>query len=125
MRICPECQTRYDDDVESCPTDGELLVELPAELSGNPPAPEPQQAGTNERTSMIDLEAIEAERAARRAEQEAENPPEDEKTPPPEGPVEDDVEAFINWYINRVSAYLTPRHEHVAQLGRLSPAVSQ
>jgi glycine betaine monooxygenase A len=45
--------------------------------------------------------------------------------PGPYGLVEDDVEAFINWYVRRVSEYLTPHHEHVEQLGRLNPAASQ
>jgi len=45
--------------------------------------------------------------------------------PGPYGLVEDDVEAFINWYIGRVGDYLMPHREHVEQLGRLTPASSQ
>jgi PEGA domain len=98
VRICPECQSRYDDDVESCPNDGEPLVDAPDELEGNPAVREVQQAAPHERTSMIDLEAIEARRAARRAESggdgEAADPDgDDDKTPPPEGPAENDVDA--------------------------------
>lgn len=102
MRICPECQSRFYDDVESCPNDGETLVEVASEQDLNPAVREVQQAAPNERTSMIDLEAIDARRKARRGETEGEAAEghdggdelgDDEKTPPPEGPVEDDVEA--------------------------------
>jgi hypothetical protein len=99
VRICPECQNRYDDDVDACPNDGEALVPLPDELSGNPKLQEVVQAQPGERTSMIDLEAIEAKRAARRAEAAGEDgeagdgDEDDDKTPPPEEPVGDDDEA--------------------------------
>ena len=45
--------------------------------------------------------------------------------PGPYGMVEDDVEAFISWYVQRVREYLTPRHEHVEQLKHLTAASSQ
>jgi Rieske 2Fe-2S family protein len=45
--------------------------------------------------------------------------------PGPYGLIEDDVEAFVSWYVRRVGDYLMPHHEHLEQLGRLSPAVSQ
>lgn len=102
VKICPDCQERYDDDVDACPADGEALVELPEELSGNPALPEPQSASPTDRTSMLDLEALEAKRAAReqqRRKQEeeeaaaAEHVSADEATPPPVEPVERDIEA--------------------------------
>lgn len=40
--------------------------------------------------------------------------------PGPYGLVEDDVESFVNWYIQRVREYLTPHHEHFEQLSRLA-----
>ena len=42
--------------------------------------------------------------------------------PGPYALVEDDVEAFINWYIERLRDYLTPHNEHVEQLRHLAPA---
>lgn len=45
--------------------------------------------------------------------------------PGPYGLVEDDVEAFITWYVRRVGQCLAPHPEHVEQLGRLTPAASQ
>jgi Rieske 2Fe-2S family protein len=42
--------------------------------------------------------------------------------PGPYGLVEDDVEAFISWYVMRVREHLTPHHEHVEQLRHLTPA---
>jgi hypothetical protein len=87
MKICPDCQKRYPDDVEVCPDDGEDLVDEPAELSGNPKLREPVPASPADRTSMIDLEAIEAKRKKK---PEPEAAPVDEKTPPPVEPLEDD-----------------------------------
>ncbi|MCC7074646.1 MAG: PEGA domain-containing protein [Deltaproteobacteria bacterium] len=102
MKICPDCQERFLDDVEVCPNDGEELVDLPEELSGNPALPQPQSASPTDRTSMLDLEAIEAKRAAR-AEQKrrdeedaaaaADQVSADEATPPPIEPLERDIEA--------------------------------
>ncbi len=94
MKICPDCQERYADDVVTCPKDGEELVDLPAELSGNPLLQEPVPASPADRTSMIDLEAIEAQREAKKAAKRAEDGDDDEdKTPPPEEPLEEDGEA--------------------------------
>lgn len=45
--------------------------------------------------------------------------------PGPYGLVEDDVEAFISWYVMRVRDYLTPHHEHFEQLSHLTPASSR
>ena len=42
--------------------------------------------------------------------------------PGPYALVEDDVEAFINWYIRRLRDHLTPHHEHVEQLRHLASA---
>lgn len=96
VKICPDCQNRYDDDVTTCPDDGEELVELPQELSGNPALPEPMAASPADRTSMLDLEALAAKREAKRQQQEREEeegPSADEETPPPERPIERDVDA--------------------------------
>jgi glycine betaine catabolism A len=41
--------------------------------------------------------------------------------PGPYGLVEDDVEAFVNWYIQRLREYLFPHHEHAEQLAHLAP----
>ena len=40
--------------------------------------------------------------------------------PGPYALVEDDVEAFINWYVRRLRDYLAPHHEHAEQLGHLN-----
>ena len=96
VKICPDCQNRYDDDVTTCPDDGEELVELPEELSGNPALPEPMAASPADRTSMLDLEALAAKREAKRQQQREEEeagPSADEETPPPERPIERDVDA--------------------------------
>lgn len=96
MKICPECQERYDDDVVSCAKDGEELVELPQELSGNPRLREPVAASPADRTSMIDLEAIEAKRKSKSApagDGGGENQAGDEQTPPPAQPMEADGDA--------------------------------
>jgi Rieske 2Fe-2S family protein len=45
--------------------------------------------------------------------------------PGPYGLVEDDVEAFVSWYVRRVGDYLMPHHGHLEQLRRLSPVASQ
>jgi hypothetical protein len=96
MKICPDCQSRYDDDVDQCPKDGEELVDLPDELSENPRLPEPQAAAPADRTSMIDLEAIEAKRRKKPAADEGgegDGDEADDKTPPPEEPIEEDRDA--------------------------------
>lgn len=101
VKICPACQSRYDDDTERCPADGEELVDLPEALPGNPRLAEPVAASPADRTSMIDLEAIEAKRkkrapdpAARDGEGEGEGEgDDDERTPPPAEPLEEDGEA--------------------------------
>jgi hypothetical protein len=63
-------------------------------LPGNPALREVVPAGTGDRTSMIDLEAVQAKRAARRAEEEGDADDVDsEKTPPPERPVARDPDA--------------------------------
>ena len=64
-------------------------------LPGNPALREVVPAGTSDRTSMIDLEAVQAKRAARRAEEEAEaeNDVDSEKTPPPDRPIGRDPDA--------------------------------
>ncbi|MBI1947383.1 MAG: PEGA domain-containing protein [Deltaproteobacteria bacterium] len=98
MKICPDCQERYADDVDVCQNDGEELVDLPEELSGNPALPQPQSASPTDRTSMLDLEALEAKRAARQQQKEAEAAAEeeagaDDETPPPVEPLERDAEA--------------------------------
>ena len=89
VKICPDCQNRYGDDVSTCPDDGEELVELPEELSGNPALPEPMAASPADRTSMLDLEALAAKRDARKQEREAaeDAPSADEETPPPVAPM--------------------------------------
>ncbi len=64
-------------------------------LPGNPALREVVPAGTGDRTSMIDLEAVQAKRAARRAEEEAEgeNDVDSERTPPPDRPIGRDPDA--------------------------------
>jgi hypothetical protein len=95
VKICPDCQSRYDDEVETCPRDGEELVDLPDELPRNPPLPEPVAASPADRTSMIDLEAIEARRRKKRPPSEDGGDDEDdaERTPPPDEPLEVDRDA--------------------------------
>ncbi len=108
MRICPSCQSHFADDVDVCPDDGEALYEEGEEPARNPllgerVLGERAQATPGERTSMIDLEAIEAKRAARRADVDGEAQDggepaamvdaEQEHTPPPDGPIEADHEA--------------------------------
>ena len=101
VKICPECQERYDDDVGTCVRDGEELVDLPKALSGNPRLREPVAASPADRTSMIDLEAIEAKRRVKARGPEGqgddatggENKGDDERTPPPAEPLEVDGDA--------------------------------
>lgn len=97
VKICPACQSRYDDDNERCPVDGEELVDLPEALPGNPRLAEPVAASPADRTSMIDLEAIEAKRKKRAPEPTAGDgegeEDGDERTPPPAEPLEEDGEA--------------------------------
>lgn len=67
-------------------------------LPGNPSLREVVPAGAGDRTSMIDLEAVQAKRAQRRAEQDAEDAadaedPANEATPPPDRPVGRDPDA--------------------------------
>src|SRR5688500_20400330 len=106
MKICPQCQERYDDDVETCPKDGEPLVAFdqedpPEDRPGNPKLLDVVAASPADRTSMIDLEAMEAKRAAKRAADaaaraasgEASGEDDDERTPPPEQPLEADGDA--------------------------------
>lgn len=57
MKVCPECESRYEADVELCPNDGAELVD--AALPANPEMQEVQPVAAHEATSMIDLEALE------------------------------------------------------------------
>lgn len=45
--------------------------------------------------------------------------------PGPYALVEDDVEAFINWYVGRLHDYLAPHHEHAEKLSRINVATAQ
>lgn len=82
VKVCPECKSSFDDDVEVCPNDDVELVEAPDALPENPALREVVEVSPSERTSMIDLEAIEAKRKERPAEQ-IEEEPDAESTPPP------------------------------------------
>jgi hypothetical protein len=76
-------------------TDDDVSDEAEA-LPKNPALREVVPATPSDRTAMIDLEALEAKRAARRAEEQAradEEAAEDERTPPPDRPLGRDPEA--------------------------------
>lgn len=57
MKVCPECESSYEADVEICPDDGAELIE--AALPANPEMQAVQPVAAHEATSMIDLEALE------------------------------------------------------------------
>src|SRR5690606_37153826 len=62
----------FDDAMTECPHDGEELVVAPAELSKSQVPAEIAGAAPTERTSMIDLEALEEERRVKKEQLEAE-----------------------------------------------------
>lgn len=84
MKVCPSCRQNYDDDVEVCPDDGTELIPAPEDLPENPELREVQQVSPDEHTAMIDVDAIEAERARRGIEKPA--PAEPEPEPEPDDP---------------------------------------
>jgi|GEM_PF-1874734 len=61
MKVCPECKTTYDDDVETCEHDGAALIEPPDALPDNPELDDVLQVGASDATAMVDLEAMEDE----------------------------------------------------------------
>jgi hypothetical protein len=117
MKICPECQERYHDDVASCPKDGEDLVDVPEELSGNPRILEPVASSPADRTSMIDLEAIEAKRKVKRTASEGEGVG-DDKTPPPSQPNEADRDATGT--LQRTRNQAADRHDSIPEDRRVN-----
>lgn len=71
MKICPVCNTQYEDDAsEKCTNDDTALVPVP-KLDENPPLPTIVPAEPDADTSDFDLEAVHGEIEKRKAEPEA------------------------------------------------------
>lgn len=89
----------------------ESLVDMPDELSGNPHLIEPAAAAPADRTSMIDLEAIEAQRKPRPAPAPADGADgeEPDKTPPPDVPLEEDHDATGTLHRSRLRSRMAGR----------------
>jgi hypothetical protein len=66
MKICPLCQTQYEDDtLDKCPNDGTLLV-LVDKLEKNPTLPQVVSAPPDAITSEFDVEAVQREADAQK-----------------------------------------------------------
>jgi TolA-binding protein len=80
MKTCPQCQEIFaDPELEECPNDGEVLVDKPDDLEESPALQEVLQVAPHDKTSMIDLEAMEVERQRIRAEKGLDDEDEEEE----------------------------------------------
>ena len=61
MKKCPKCEEKYEDDLQECPVDGTPLIGTEP-VGKNPTFEEVVQVTATERTAVVDLEKLEAQR---------------------------------------------------------------
>lgn len=108
MKVCPECDESYDEDVTTCPNDGAELVD--AALPKNPSLREVLPVNPSEATSVIDLEAIEQARRERMIAR-GEDPDAPEPEPEPEPEHEHDPDATGTIDLERLEKKRKPKGE--------------